>query len=91
MQLINSLSVKYNSRVEAFEEDMNKGLEDQVTVKRVQKRIRARFRKITMRLDEGNSNKNRNKVALVILPGQFKGMCNLCRKYRHKKPDCTEN
>lgn len=35
MQLINNLPMEYDSLVEAVEEDMNKGLEDQVTVKRV--------------------------------------------------------
>jgi hypothetical protein len=35
MQLINNLLMEYDSLVEAVKEDMNKGLEDQVTVKRV--------------------------------------------------------
>ena len=42
MQLINNL-------VEVVEEDINKGLEDQVTFKRVHERIRVRFRSITIR------------------------------------------
>jgi gag-polypeptide of LTR copia-type len=91
MQLINNFPMEYDSLVKAVEEDMNKGLEDQVTVKRVWERIRARFRRMTMRLDEGNSNNNRNEVALVIPPGQFKGMYHLCGKCGHKKKDCKEN
>ena len=35
MQLINNLPMEYNSLVEAIEEDMNKGLENKVTVKKV--------------------------------------------------------
>jgi hypothetical protein len=80
MQLINNLSMEYDSLVEAVEENMNKELEDQVTVKRVWEKIRARFRKMTMRLSEGISNNNRNEVALVIPPRQFNSMCYLCRK-----------
>jgi hypothetical protein len=35
MQLINNLPMEYDSPVEATEEDMNKGLEDQVTEKKI--------------------------------------------------------
>ena len=35
MQVINNLPMEYDSLVEDIEEDMNKGLEDQVSVKRV--------------------------------------------------------
>jgi hypothetical protein len=35
MQLMNNLPMEYNSLVEAVEENMNKGLENRVTVKRV--------------------------------------------------------
>jgi gag-polypeptide of LTR copia-type len=43
MQVINNLPMEYDSLVEAIEEDMNKELEDQITVKRVRERIRARY------------------------------------------------
>jgi hypothetical protein len=45
MQLINNLPMEYDYFVEAVKVDMNKGLDDQVTVKRGQKRIRARFKR----------------------------------------------
>jgi hypothetical protein len=66
-------------------ENMNKGFENQVTVKRVCERITPRFRRITMRLDGRSSSNNRCEIALVIQPKQFKGMCCLCEKHEHKK------
>jgi hypothetical protein len=46
MQVINNFPLEYDSLVEAVEEDMNKGLKDQITVKRACERIKARFRRI---------------------------------------------
>ena len=85
MQIINNLPMEYNSLVEAVEEDMNKELEYQVTVKRVRKRIRSKFRRITVRMDKGNSsNSNKNEVVLVIPLKQFKRLCALCGKQGQK-------
>ena len=62
MQVINMHPMEYDLLVEAIEENMNKGLEDQVSVKRVQERIRSRFRRMTMRSDEGSSPKNESAL-----------------------------
>jgi hypothetical protein len=90
MQLINNFSMEYDSQVEAIEEDMNKGIEEQVTVKRVRKRIRSRLRRMTVRMDEGHSS-NKSDVALVIQPKQFNVLCALCGKQGHKRADCWES
>jgi hypothetical protein len=91
MQIINNLPMEYDSLVEAIEEDMNKELTDQITVKRVRERLRARFRRMAMRNDDGNSPNIKHEVALTTAPKKFKGRCQLCGKFGHKKVDCQDN
>ena len=57
---------------------MNKGLEDQVTVKTVREKIRSRFKRMMMRMDEGHSsNNNKNEVALVMPPSNSRDVCSM--------------
>jgi hypothetical protein len=70
---------------------MNKELTDQITVKRVRERVRARFRKMAMRNGKGDSPNTKQKVALAFAPKKCKGKCQLCGKFGHKKVNCHEN
>ena len=53
--------------------------------------MRARFRKMAMRNGEGDSPNTKQEVALAVAPKKFKGRCQLCGKFGHKKVDCHEN
>jgi hypothetical protein len=72
IHILNNLPSEYDSLVEAIEEDLNKGAADEVTVKRVRERIRARFRRMKQRQSESSGQ---DEIALFAKSNKFKGRC----------------
>lgn len=87
IHILNNLPKEYDSLVEAIEEDLNKGADEEVTVKRVRERVRARFRRMQLRQKESDGD----ELALLASGKKFKGRCGQCGKLGHKKENCWEN
>jgi gag-polypeptide of LTR copia-type len=64
MQIIHNIPIEYNPLVEVIEEDRNKKLTDQTTVKRV--REKARFQRMAMRNGNRNSPISKQEVVLTV-------------------------
>jgi gag-polypeptide of LTR copia-type len=88
IHILNNLPKEYDSLVESIEENLNKGADEEVTVKRVRERVRARFRRMALRHSDPDTQED---VALLASGKKVKTRCGQCGKIGHKKEDCWDN
>jgi hypothetical protein len=81
IHIIGNLPMKYRTNMKNFEKEMDKKT---LTLNYIKSKLKSAYEAFE---DEENGDKDED-VALIA---QFKGNCNNCGKYGHKKAECPEN